>query len=74
MAESPMVIYHAGAYYLIYHNTAHGEEYRIGLTRRLDHGQKLFLWIPVGPTKSGLGRMAWITPPTYKDILGVMRL
>jgi hypothetical protein len=31
MAESPMVIYHAGAYYLIYHNTDHGEEYRIGL-------------------------------------------
>ena len=32
MAESPMVIYHAGAYYLIYHNTGHGEEYRIGFS------------------------------------------
>jgi hypothetical protein len=30
MAESPMVFSHAGAYYLIYHNTDHGEEYRIG--------------------------------------------
>jgi hypothetical protein len=30
MAESPIVFKHAGAYYLIYNNTDHGEEYRIG--------------------------------------------
>jgi beta-xylosidase len=29
MAESPMVIIHSGAYYLIYNNSERGEEYRI---------------------------------------------
>jgi beta-xylosidase len=32
MAESPTVVSYAGAYYLIYNNTRHGEEYRIGLS------------------------------------------
>jgi beta-xylosidase len=30
MAESPLVISHAGNYYLVYNKTYHGEEYRIG--------------------------------------------
>ena len=30
MAESPTLASYAGAYYLLYHNTSQGEEYRIG--------------------------------------------
>jgi beta-xylosidase len=53
MAESPTIISHEGAFYLLYNNTSQGEEYRIGATQ-------IGPWSDAYPLPSGWANEIWI--------------
>ena len=52
MAESPMIINHAGVFYLVYNNTSRGEEYRIGFTQ-------IGPWSSAFPFRPGWANEIW---------------
>jgi hypothetical protein len=53
MAESPTIVSHEGAFYLLYNNTSQGEEYRIG-------GTQIGPWSDAFPLPSGWANEIWI--------------